>query len=266
MSYVLTGAVRLSGTYVDENGAERQYVVTRGQNVTALGLPHSVVQELIGKTRPLGGRRGTPIPYFTKVDDIPVPSTEDRNVSVQSLNEGIHKGRVEAGVIEPDAEYEKELPQPPAEPDEPLDKFARTPEEAEAAATADAPVEEEVVAEPEVEEAPAEEVVEESVEEPASEPVVSPDEEVVDEATCAKPDCAVAGDVASCEDDACPVNEAPVEEGSVEDAEPVAEIAETREPAVEDAKVEEKPAAKKPQGKKSGGKKGGSKKSGKSSK
>lgn len=263
MSYVLTGAVRLSGMYVDENGAERQYVVTRGQNVSALGLPHSVVQELIGKTRPLGGRRGTPIPYFTKVDDIPTPSEEDRDITVQSLNEGIHKSRVEAGVIEPDAEFEKELAQPPAEPDEPLDKFARTPEEAEAAATGEPGCcgEGEACSREDCTGTPRSE-------EPASEPVVSPDEDVEGEATCAKPDCAVAGDVASCEDDNCPVNEAPVEEGSVEDAEPVAEVAETREPADEVAKVEEKPAAKKAPAKKSGGKgkKGGSKKSGKSSK
>jgi hypothetical protein len=194
MKHVLTGAVKLAGTYVDESGAERQYVLTRGQDVTALGLPHSVVQELIGKVRPMGGRRGKPIPYFTAVEARSKPAVEeDKAITISSLHEAMHEGRIAAGVVEPDAPFdedgfEKVVPQLPEEPEAPLgsvDAPATTPEEAEVAA--------------------------------ASEPVVSPtaDEEV---ATCENPDCQAGGDTETCQDDNCPVNEAPVEPEAVEEA------------------------------------------------
>lgn len=217
MGYILTGAVMVSGTYVDENGLERRYEIVRGQNVASLGLPPHVEKELVSRVRPMGGRRAKPYHYFTHVDDSGKPSAPDvetnRSVTVASLNEGLHKSRVEAGVVEPEEEFVPEIPQPETPEDNAdNDAPATTVEEVEKAAVE--VVEPAVVAVDEVqEEAPAE-VVEpvavEVVEEPAAEPVVSPVASE-DEVKCPNPDCAAKGDVAACDSDTCPVNEAPVE-------------------------------------------------------
>ena len=195
MAYILTGAVRVSGVYKDENGTERRYTIVRGQSVASLGLPAHVENELLSRTRPQGGRRGNPIPYFTNVGEggKVVALDADSSVDMASYEAARHKSRVEAGAVKATDEPTEDIPQPDTKPDGwDADPKVETPEDAA-----------ELVSE--------EEVAEESVpEEVASEPVVSPTEEDASE-HCSNPDCTVKGDTNACEDDNCPVNEAPAE-------------------------------------------------------
>lgn len=204
--HILTGAVKHCGRYVDESGAERTYVICRGQDVTSLGLPHSVVLELIGKTRPMGGRRGRPVPLFTAVGDAPEVEEQPTStgiITMARLDEGVHKSRVAAGVVEPDEEFDaenpkRELPQPEEVEEEPLGGLpATTPDEAAEAA--------------------------------GEEPVISPTE---DEGTveCPNPNCAAGGNTDGCLDEGCPVNSAPVE--------PTEEVEEEEAPAEAEAPKE----------------------------
>lgn len=234
MAHILTGAVRVSGVYRDENGVERRYTIHRGQDVASLGLPEHVVKQLLSRTRPMGGRRGAPIPYFTNVDEVEPTVVEDQSVNMAALEEATHKSRVAAGVVEPEEEPVKEVPQPPVDADGgENDPIVSTPEEAAAAVSEE---------EKQAVEVTVEEVSQESSED---EPVVSPTE-TSDEVSCSKPDCESKPD--ACEDDTCPVNEAPVE---------VAE-APTVEPEKADTQPAEKNEKKATQGKsapKAGGKK-----------
>lgn len=212
--HILTGAVKHCGRYVDESGAERTYVICRGQDVTSLGLPHSLVLELIGKTRPMGGRRGRPTPLFTAVGDSTAEVEEPTStgiITMERLDRGVHESRVKAGVVEPDETFDpenpkRELPVPEEVEEEPLGGLpATTPDEAAVAAS--------------------------------EEPVVSPteDEGAVE---CPNPNCAAGGNTDGCLDENCPVNSAPVEpteEPVVEDA---AEEAPTEEAPTEEVPTE----------------------------
>lgn len=241
--HILTGAVKHCGRYVDESGAERTYVICRGQDVTSLGLPHSLVLELIGKTRPMGGRRGRPMPLFTAVGEPTAEVVEPTSagiITMARLDQGVHESRVKAGVVEEDEPFDpenpkRELPVPTEVEEEPLGGLpATTPDEAAVASAA------------------------------GDEPVVSPTEDE-GAVVCPNPNCAAGGNTDGCLDETCPVNSAPVEPTE----EVVVEEAKTEEDPIEEITAEEapvvapkeeaskKPAAKKPAAKKkAGGKKG----------
>jgi len=210
MGYILTGATMVSGTYVSESGAEVRYTVTRGQDVTTLGLPSHIVKELVARKRKNGGRRVAAVPYFTHTTDAgkPVEVSGDAVIDTKKFEAGLVAERVAVGAMEPDV---------PVDPDEGLDDIPQP----------EVPESDDEGGEP----ATTADEAEVAVEEPAAEPVVSPDDS--EDAPCENPDCAAGGDTGACEDDNCPMSEAPVE------ADEEAEDAPVEEAPAEEAKDEE---------------------------